>query len=131
MDAGALLCARCEYDLRTLDPAGACPECALPIAQSVFVAAEPMAPVRRALRRATGLLTFAAALHIAFALAFAGYIAATGRAEFVVSTLTRTLNPWPIDVVVDSLDSMTRSTAGFWLGICMIVLFVLQCIGIW
>src|SRR5215207_10130463 len=108
MDA-ALPCAGCEYDLRTLDPVGVCPECATPIAASIVAASDPLRGVRRRLRAAALVLVVASGTRLAFAVALAAYHLSRGNPRFTPYALSLVLNLWPLNEVLSLLiDGMSR-----------------------
>jgi hypothetical protein len=132
MDAAILLCARCEYDLRTLDPAGVCPECATPISVSVVAAEDPLRAVRRPLRRAALVMMVAVGLRVTFAIALTVYHLTQGRPSFIPYALSAALDPWPVNEVLGTVYQIPRSSMAISVLMWWIVLaFVAQCVGTW
>jgi hypothetical protein len=132
--AASLHCARCDYDLRTLDSAGVCPECALPIGDSVRAAAEPLAADRRMIRRAAGVLLAAMALRLAIMLFVIGYHLVQSTQVVVSSILAQLLDPWPVDTGMTCVLRML-SPSGIrpvWLPVqaAFALAFAGQCAGI-
>jgi hypothetical protein len=131
MDAISLHCARCDYDLRTLDPAGLCPECALPIGQSILAFADPLARDRGRIGRATIMLQVAMAVRLWIALWVLGYHL-VNRNEIVYASITsQLLDLWPVDGVVSSAIWIFRP-GGMWILVrALLVLdFALFCAGV-
>ncbi len=129
---GSLLCARCEYDLRTLDVGGVCPECATPIAASVAAAADPLHAVRRQLRRACTVLLVAVVIRLTLACALVTLYVSTGRAQHMARGLAIVLSPWPFIDVLDIVWRLQRSdlliaVLSAWFAMA----FVAQCVGVW
>jgi hypothetical protein len=132
MDAAVLLCARCEYDLRTLDPGGVCPECATPISVSVVAAADPLRAVRRPIRRAALVMMVAVGLRVIFAIALTVFHLEQGRPRFIPYALTAALDPWPINEVLGTIYQIPRSSLAISVLMWWIVLaFSIQCVGTW
>ena len=132
MDGDVLLCARCDYDLRTLDPAGVCPECATPIAESVEAAADPLRVARRRLRPAAIALVAGSVLRIALALAVAMYHISLGSVDFISYATAILLNPWPLEEFLSVFSEIRRTNLLMafllsWFALSLLV----ECIGIW
>src|SRR3954447_22159504 len=94
MTDAALFCAGCEYDLRTLDSSGLCPECATPIAASIAAAADPLRAARPSLRSAATVLLAAATMQAGLAVTFCIYDAVHRKVSSVPYDLALLLRPW-------------------------------------
>ena len=95
-----MCCERCGYDLRTLDVAGVCPECALPIQETRNAAAEPLAADRRAIRRAALVLLIAFAARMAVLALVLLLRWVIDRNVVWPSVISQVLQPWPFDIAV-------------------------------
>jgi hypothetical protein len=133
MNAPALLCAHCDYDLRTLDRAGVCPECAMPIAKSVAAAAEPLHGVRRPLRLAATVLLAAMALRLAFAVGLVIFHVRRGSSPDVFAfVMSLVLTPWPLDELLSLVANMSRTPVTIRvLSSVMVLSFAALCAGVW
>src|SRR5690349_20921791 len=132
MSAANLLCARCEYDLRTLDPGGVCPECATPISASVAAAADPLRRVRGRLRWTAGVLLAAVGLRLTFAVTLAVYHIVQGRSRFLPYALSIVLDPWPVNEVMSTAYRLPRQSLEISLMMVWLILaFAVQCAGTW
>jgi hypothetical protein len=131
MSAISLHCARCEYDLRTLNPAGLCPECALPIEQSLLASADPVGPDRPRIRLATTILLAAMSLRLAITLGILGYHRVEHSPIVFASILSQLLQLWPIDGASSSVVYFFRPN-NYWILVraLLIAEFVLFCVGV-
>jgi hypothetical protein len=132
MDAAVSLhCARCDYDLRMIDPAGACPECALPIADTLKAAAEPLAPDRRRIHRAVTVLLAAMAGRLivgAYVLAYHSIVESDIVYPSIISQL---LNLWPVDTASYCVLRLFRPINGWiFVRVSVFAYFALTCAGI-
>ena len=125
-----LLCTRCAYDLRTLDPSGVCPECATPIADSLAAAADPLRNVRGPLRIAASVLLIAVALRVGFAVPWGFYH--RRNPAFIAWAIGTAMNPWPLPELIDLLFWFGRADGLLALLILWFALsFTVQCAGVW
>ena len=135
---GTLRCARCEYDLRMLDCSGLCPECALPIADSIAAARRPLPLDRAVMRRATAVLLASVALRVLVTVAVMGRDVAQGRARRIPAAAGEILSPWPVDEATNVLTSLFRPGSSQGLSAFVLVLvwvyilaFALEVLGVW
>ena len=128
-----LRCARCEYDLRMIDPAGVCPECALPIETSRTFAREVANTTAYWWRPGARILLASWVARIVFTIVVVIWQAMTGRRSILYSRFGL-LNPWPIDELVPMVDRIFQS--GFALFVRFLLAWwmaieVAQCVGLW
>jgi hypothetical protein len=133
-----LHCARCDYDLRMLDPAGVCPECALPVAQSARAAAGlagPLGLARATLLPGARLMLLAALIRFGLMLLGAAYAFppgpydVTGMADAAIAYSM----PWPILTIGSGLLQM-RWRWGWWVSFVVVVRTIemlIELIGAW
>jgi hypothetical protein len=131
-DFGDLHCARCDYDLRMLDPAGVCPECALPIQDSAKTAARPLGTGQRRIHLAAGVLLVVMAVRLLIAVVVASVRVSEGF--LIVSYVPQLVEPWPVDTAVTCALRVVHphSPATGWIIIQALFAanFVLLCAGI-
>src|SRR5207248_6994486 len=121
-------CARCDYDLRLIDPAGVCPECALSIAESLKAAADPLGPARATLRAGATFALLALALRAAIVLVLVQI--GLGAVRPLPSFLTVVLEPWPVETATLAAYSVLFPPPDLriWLiRIAFVGAFIIQC----
>ena len=130
-----MCCERCGYDLRTLDVAGVCPECALPIQETRNAAAEPLAADRRAIRRAALVLLIAFAARMAVLALVLLLRWVIDRNVVWPSVISQVLQPWPFDITVSFAWRLFRPFAAgdfMWIVVqaAFAAQFAVQCVGV-
>ena len=128
MAEATLLCAQCDYDLRMLDPAGVCPECALPIEKSVAAAKAFGQRARRAWRRAALIMLGAQAARVVLLVAVLLWQRGSQDSWSFAEASLAMLNPWPLDelgpyvpdIVSSDEDLISRLFLSCWLVITLV-----------
>jgi len=129
----ALHCARCHYDLRMIDPAGLCPECGLPIEQSIAIARDPLRKARRQIHRAAIVLLAAMAIRLSF---FLTVIVWQYQRSIPVRAWTGMLElsgPWPLEELGGEIRRIgsQKNWAILLLILFWAISFAAHCAGIW
>ena len=131
MDVISLHCARCDYDLRTLNPAGLCPECALPIADTIDAAADPLAPDRRRIHRAANVLLASMAGRVIVGVFVLGYHLITRSDIVYASVASQLLNLWPVNSAAVCVVRWFGPINGWvFVRLAFFAYFVLTCAGL-
>ena len=126
-----LHCAGCDYDLRMIDPAGVCPECALPIEKSIEQARNPLGKSLPRLRWGAIVLLCAAGIRWLFLVILVVWTYAENRHQSA-EAFVQLSSPWSLDELASSVIDLVYEGRTFisFLIVLWLLSFIVHIAGI-